>query len=90
MKNDFFIKIDVFRRIDDKNIVMYSCMQDLSNKKFSVQSADYFNDDDLSKRIDLFKHQFIELMLEENPVVRCLWHDSLQDAIDAFVVSFDT
>lgn len=78
---ELFKEIMIWKRLDNVSAVRYSCLRDLQNGKFAVQSADFF-------RLPLERHaaieftrQFAELFIEIAPHERCLWFDSLEEAI---------
>ncbi|NHZ77690.1 hypothetical protein F2P44_00015 [Massilia sp. CCM 8695] len=79
--NELFTEIMVWKRIDACSAVRYSCVSDLESGKFAVQSADFFRVPLTRNSTNDFMAQFAELFIETSPRERCIWFDSLADAI---------
>ncbi|MDI6935168.1 hypothetical protein QMN21_26740, partial [Serratia sp. Se-PFBMAAmG] len=71
----------VWRRPHEGAAVVYYCFEDLNTGKFCVQNADFFhsNVDALRARSDALA---MELFMEESPLERCSWADSITAAIE--------
>jgi hypothetical protein len=82
----FYRAIDVWERKDRHTVVCYRCFKSLDTGKYSVQSADFYNDSKKSSELD---DQFIELLTEQDPVERSGQHESLGAAIAAHKREFD-
>ena len=78
---ELFREIMIWKRLDDVSAVRYSCLNDLQNGKFAVQSADFFRLPLEGKRVIEFARQFAELFIDVAPHERCSWFDSLEEAI---------
>lgn len=82
--NPLFKEIMVWERLDDKSAVRYCCLENLANGTYAVQSADFFRlplpllERALAERAI----QFVELLIEVSPLVRCTWFSSISEAID--------
>ena len=79
--NDLFKEVMVWRRIDTVSAVRYSCLQDVENEKYVVQSADFFRLPLPPGVANVFAGQFAELFIDTSPRERCIWFNSLADAI---------
>ncbi|MFJ4142713.1 hypothetical protein [Pseudomonas sp. NPDC089734] len=75
---------EVWKSIDEHKMVVYFCFEDLTTKKFGVQSLEGFGLSDSGDRNSDARKQAIELFIEESPLERCLWGDTLEDAIAKF------
>jgi len=73
----------VWKRIDVKEAVRYSCVRNCATGKFSVQSSDYFRLPLTPEQVRQFQAQFIELFCETDPGERGGAFDSLEEAIAA-------
>ncbi|NHZ40397.1 hypothetical protein [Massilia aquatica] len=78
---ELFKEVMVWRRLDAVSAVRYTCLQDLHNDKFALQSADFFRLPLTPASAHNFAAQFVELLIETSPTERCSWFDSLDDAI---------
>ena len=81
-------ELSVWKRIDDKSAVRFRCFEDMDSHLFGVQSADFYNLPLKAEIVANFDRQFVELLVEIEPVERCSWHTSLLDAIAAHEESF--
>lgn len=81
--------INVWKKLNETTAVCYRCFENLTNGKFCVQSADFFNlpiDETVSNQLD---RQFIELFLDEYPDVRSDAYTSLEEAIRVHDLEFE-
>ena len=71
----------VWRRPQDGAAIVYYCFEDLRTGKFCVQNADFHhsNVDELRRRSDALA---IDLFMEQSPLERCSWYDSITAAIE--------
>jgi hypothetical protein len=76
-----FKEVMVWQRMDDQTAVRYSCLEDLENSVFAVQSADFFRLPLCDNALADMSRQFIELLIEVPPLERCLWFASVEEAI---------
>ncbi len=79
--SEFFKEIMIWKRLDKVSAVRYSCLNDLQNGKFAVQSADFFRLPLDGYSANEFARQFAVLFIEVPPRERCSWFDSLDEAI---------
>lgn len=75
------MEIMVWKTIDNASAVRYACLRDLTKDQFAVQSADFFRLPLNANPNEGFARQFAELFIEVPPRERCLWFDSLEEAI---------
>lgn len=78
----FFRVVDVWKIHDQNSAKRYRCFELLDDKKYCVQSCDYFShpiDDD---QIRVSERQFIELFIETPPDTRNVMYSSLEEAIE--------
>ncbi len=80
---DMFIEVMVWKHLDSATAVRYCCLNDLAVGKYAVQSADFFRLPLDEKQFRDFEKQFVELFTETSPRERCLWFDTLEEAIKA-------
>lgn len=78
---DLYMEIMIWKAVDSASAVRYSCLRDLKNGKFAVQSADFFRRPLGANQNEGFARQFAELFIEVPPRERCTWFDSLEEAI---------
>jgi len=78
---ELFKEIMIWKRVDDVSAVRYSCLNDLQNGKFAVQSADFFRLPLEGQAVVEHANQFAALFIEVAPSERCLWFDSIEGAI---------
>ena len=71
----------IWKAADHASAVRFSCLRDLKNGQFALQSADFFRLPLKANLNDGFARQFAELFIEVPPRERCAWFDSLEDAI---------
>jgi hypothetical protein len=76
-----FRSFDIWKTIDQEQMVRYRCFEDLESGKFCVQSADFFRLPIGMERLALLEKQFLELLIEESPFSRSGVFDSIQEAI---------
>ncbi|WP_410211704.1 hypothetical protein [Aquirhabdus sp.] len=75
-------EIMIWKRLNQKSAARYTCLHDLKNKKYIVQSRDCFHLPFDKAQADYHERQFIELFIEES-TSESEWFDSLEDAINA-------
>jgi hypothetical protein len=74
-------QVDVWVRLEDQRIAVYRCFEVLPDRKYCVQSKDFF-----SVPVDLgavreSEKRFFELLAEEAPEVRTGAFNALEEAI---------
>jgi hypothetical protein len=80
--------VNVYRRLDDREAVVYRCLELLPGRGFVVQSADRVR---LPLRLEELQHyerQFWELFCEVAPEERGKPYASLEEAVAAFDAEF--
>jgi hypothetical protein len=75
--------VDVWKRLEKGRAVRYRCFQDLTNGRFCVQSADFFQEPVCNEWIMQLEKQSIELLIEDDPFTRAGSFASLEEAIAA-------
>jgi hypothetical protein len=76
---------DVWRRIDDNQVVCYRCFEDLEANEFFVQSKDTFwrsGSESLGKQVPRSESQLVDLIGREVPNRRT--YPTLGEAVKAF------
>jgi hypothetical protein len=82
-------EISVWKRVNDKVLLKYTCFHTLPENKYCVQSADFYNLPVDKTQIDYFFKQFIELLIEELPENRAgNLFNSLEEAISNHEIEF--
>jgi hypothetical protein len=76
-------ELKVWRRVDSRAAIIFSCLLDLARGVFAVQSADFFRLPITKEQLESFDKQYLELFIEISPIERCEWFDSLEEAIAA-------
>ncbi len=71
----------IWKRLDEVSAVRYSCLNDLQNGKFAVQSAVFFRLPLDGPAVIESARQFAAFFIEVAPRERCSWFDSLEEAI---------
>jgi hypothetical protein len=84
---NLYRSIDVWERKDETTLVRYRCFESLSNNTYSVQSADFYRNGTATNVLD---SQFIELLLEQDPVERTGGYPTLVEAVAAHKREFGT
>ena len=84
----YFQQISVWKTIDSTSAVKYICFQNLENKKYCVQSADFFHAPVDEKQLFQSEKQIAELFIEIPLIERCEWFPSLEAAIAAHELDF--
>jgi hypothetical protein len=74
---------DIWRRIDSTRILRYRCFEILPEKKFCVQSADFFSSPVNESQKRSLEKQAFELFLECSPEDRSELFDTIEGAIEA-------
>lgn len=83
-ENRLYKEISVWKRVDEKTLLRYRCLQVLTDEKYCVQSADFYSLPLNETQLSYLSNQFIELLIEEEPESRAeKLYDSLQEAISA-------
>lgn len=78
-----YLVLNVIRRSVD-HIVVYRCLQRISDGSYFVQSADRVRLPVRSEDMNVLEKQFWELLLENEPDTRSEPAKTLEDAIHAF------
>lgn len=74
--------IDVWKVHEDNILIRYRCFEMLGEKKFCVQSADFFRLPIAEEQIHQLEKQAMELFLETLPDERSETFTSLEEAIE--------
>ena len=83
-------EILVWQRVGSRSVACYRCLQRLSDGLFCVQSKDLFHLPASEKQRQDLASQFVELLVEEDPVSRSGGFASLEDAIRAHELYFQS
>jgi hypothetical protein len=73
-------QINVWEHIEEGRVAVYRCFEVLPDKKFFVQSKDFFSFPLAEETLRLFQEQFLELLAQEWEEERETY-DSLEEAI---------
>ena len=76
-----FREIPVWRKLSESRAVRYNCLEDIENRKFVVQSADFFSLPIKDTLHAYFSKQFVELFIQIDPEDRKIWSSSLEVAV---------
>ncbi len=81
---NLYREISVWERGATGDLVRYKCLELLSNGRFCVQSADFYDPaTDYGEQDRVFSEQFTELLSDEAPEKRSRTFLTLQEAIEA-------
>jgi len=81
-------ELAVWKRLDQRTAVRFRCLMNLTTKKVSVQSADYYHPGDEAKHRVHLENSFVELFCETDPAQRSGGFDSVEEAVAAFEQGF--
>jgi hypothetical protein len=81
---------DVWKRISAKHLVRYRCFQELTSRRYSVQSADFYRIPFDPKQATDLDQQHVELLVEQAPDERAGSFESIEVAIEAHDRDFNT
>lgn len=84
---NLYKEIIVWKRTES-HIIRYLCLQNLESEKFCVQNADFVYRPADAEYLSQLDNQKVELLLEEDPAIRCDWFPSLHEAIKNHDESF--
>ena len=87
--NRLYREFSIWMRVDDRKAVRFRCLEDLQSCLFCVQSADFYTLPINTERHAQFDTQFAELFIEIDPLERCIWYDSVAEAILAHQNEFE-
>ena len=76
-----FRAIDVWKRLDDGGLARFRCFEILPDRRYCVQSVDFYYDPSDAKRIQESEQQFLELLLEAAPNQENETYATLEEAI---------
>ena len=86
--NDYYKEIIVWKRVGEKSLKKFVCFELLSEKKFCVQSIDFYHMPIDYKNLEYQRGNFYELLCEEKPEERSGLFDTLEEAILDFENNF--
>jgi len=89
VKSKFYRKIEIWKQCDHDNMVRFICFEILNEKRFCVQSSDYFYLPIDNDQIANSNKQQVELFMDAAPEERSELYDSLVDAITAHELEFN-
>lgn len=81
-------ELSLWKRIGDNQAVNFRCFEEIESHLFCVQSADFYT---LPLRADVgasFDRQFVELIIETEPIDRSDWFATVEEAIAAHEENF--
>jgi len=84
-----FRAIDIWRRVNDSEVVRYRCFQSLRTGRYCVQSADSYRLPDNLNQERYLERQYIQLLIEQAPDERGGAYDTLEAAIEAHDAEFN-
>lgn len=82
--------INVWRRADDQTLACYRCFRDLRSGRYAVQSADFYPAAFDGVRTQFLEKQYLDLLRAQDPFEREQGFDSLEDAIRAHDLQFES
>lgn len=80
---ELYKQIVVWKRLPAAEVVAYVCLQRVSDGKFCVQSAEFFQEMGPKDQWDRLGRNMGELFFEDDPDIRCNWFPELIGAIAA-------
>ena len=89
METEYFVPIDVWEKINEKDVACYRLFQRLSDKHYAVQSKDMYRKSNIKGTMYESDLQRILLFLEEDIKTRGLFEATIEEAIVKFNNSFD-
>jgi hypothetical protein len=78
----------VWKRIDDTRIVRFRCFEEMETHLFCVQNADFYTMPLKADVIANSERLFLELLAETEPMDRCTWFATVEEAVAAHEESF--
>jgi hypothetical protein len=82
MKNtNLYREHRVYRRLS-KAVAVYICLERLNGPFFAVHQMSIVSEREDISVADRINALFAELLLDEDPEIRCTWSSSLQEAIE--------
>lgn len=81
---------DMWKRISATQLVRYRCFQDLTSRRYSVQSGDFYRIPFDPKQATDSEKQHVELLAEQAPDERAGSFESIDAAIEAHDRDFNT
>jgi len=90
MTSKIYRKIEVWKQGRHNNMIRFTCFELLGEKKFCIQSADYFYLPIDNNQLVIHNKQQIELFIDLLPDERSELYDSLVDAIAAHEIEFNS
>lgn len=86
---DLYMAMNVFRRLESGEVVVYRCFKKLPDQGYVVQSADRVRVPVQEHIVRQHEAQFWELLIEEAPEVRGGLFPTVEEAIAQFDRSFN-
>lgn len=83
-----FESIMIWKRASEESLIRFTCLRNVNTGKCAVHSADFFKVPVDASQFAYFDKQFLELLSEESPEVRCKWFDSVSAAIEQHELDF--
>jgi len=74
-------EVSIWKRVDDKQACRFRCLEDLQSGLYCVQSTDVYTLPIAPAHLAQLDHQFVELLIEIDPLERCEWYGSAVEAI---------
>jgi hypothetical protein len=75
--------IDVWKRVNKTTAIRYRCFESLNSGHFCVQSADFYRIPLDADQVRSLSSQFVELLVEQDPVERSGEYATVAEAIAA-------
>lgn len=75
--------IDVWKRVNRDTVIRYRCFESLNSGRFSVQTADFYRIPLDADQVKNLGSQFVELLVEQDPIERSGEHATVAEAIAA-------
>ena len=79
---NLYKEIKIWRHVNETTAVCFICLENITERLFAVQSANFFHMPITLEQVQFFEKQYLELFIEIPPIERCDWFESLEKAIE--------
>jgi len=88
MMSKMYRELSVWKRIDDTRVVRFRCFEEMETHLFCVQNADFYTTPLKADVIANSERLFLELLAETEPMERCTWFATVEEAVAAHEENF--
>ena len=81
-------ELSVWKRIADAKVVRFRCLEEMETHLFCVQNADFYTMPLKADVIANSERVFLELLAETEPMDRCTWFATVEEAVAAHEENF--